>query len=374
MASRDDEEVDKVQLRDVTARRRMQSASGAAPTSTSATKSASGVEEALEGVSEVRGSMARATRRASVARAVVLSLCWACTSSALIFLNNHLLRDHGFSYPMMLCSMGVFSSWTISFSLVRAGKVKLQHEATVTPRWYLKHIVPIGGLGAVSLGFGNYVYLYLSVSFIQMLKAAVPAVTLLVMTTAGLEKLHGTTLAGVVVVTLGTFIAVYGEVKFSAIGVIMMLTSEFAEAIRMAFYQYVLGNLKFDLVEGLYIMGPASMLFLGVGIVLFELRDFMENDGISLVMDAPHYFLAAALMGFGVNYLTLGVIKATSGLTFKVMGQVKNAVVILLAVVIFGNPVTAIQIFGYTLSIVGFFVYQKGKMQQQELAHKRGSH
>ena len=334
-----------------------------------AIESASGVEEALEGVSKARGSMARA----NVVRAVALSLCWACTSSALIFLNNHLLREHGFSYPMMLCSMGMFSSWGISFALVRAGRVKLQHEGTVTPRWYLKHIVPIGGLGAVSLGFGNYVYLYLSVSFIQMLKAGVPAVTLLVMTTAGLEKLHGTTLAGVVVVTLGTFIAVYGEVRFSAIGVIMMLTSEFAEAIRMAFYQYLLGNLKFDLVEGLYIMGPASLLFLGVGIVIFELRDFLENDGMYIVMEAPHYFLAAALMGFGVNYLTLGVIKATSGLTFKVMGQVKNAVVILLAVVIFGNPVTAIQLFGYTLSIVGFFVYQKGKIQQQKLAQKRGS-
>ncbi len=123
----------------------------------SATKSPSGVEEAYEDVSAARGSIARATRRATVARAVVLSLCWACTSSALIFLNNHLLRDQGFSYPMMLSSMGVFSSWVISFSLVRAGKVKLQHEGTVTPRWYLKHVVPIGGLGAVSLGFGNYV-------------------------------------------------------------------------------------------------------------------------------------------------------------------------------------------------------------------------
>jgi drug/metabolite transporter (DMT)-like permease len=258
---------------------------------------------------------------------------------------------------MMLSSIGVFTSWSISFSLVRAGKVKLQDEVTVTPGWYLKHIVPIGGLGAVALGFGNSVYLYLSVSFIQMLKAAVPAVTLLVMTTMRLEKLHGTTLLGVVIVTLGTFIAVYGEVKFSAVGVVMMLTSIFAEAIRMAFYQYVLGNLKFDLVEGLYIMGPASLLFLAVGIVIFELHDFLENDGFGTVMKAPHYFLAAALMGFGVNYLTLGVIKETSGLTFKMMGQVKNTIVILLAVFIFDNPVTVIQLFGYTLSIVGFFVY-----------------
>jgi drug/metabolite transporter (DMT)-like permease len=118
------------------------------------------------------------------------------------------------------------------------------------------------------------------------------------------------------------------------------------------------------LIEGLYVMGPAALLFLGLGIVMFELRDFLDNGAWYIPMDSPHYFFAAALLGFGVNYLTLGVIKATSGLTFKVMGQVKNAVVILLAVVIFGNPVTSIQLFGYTLSLVGFFIYQRGKSQQ----------
>jgi|TARA_B110000003_G_scaffold83038_2_gene84825 drug/metabolite transporter (DMT)-like permease len=322
-----------------------------------------GVDAVLDTMGAIRQRFSRA-HRAQCARAVILSLLWACASSSLIFLNNHLLRERGFSYPMMLCTMGMLSSWLIACALVHTGRVKLKHEAVVTRRWYARHILPIGSLGAVSLGFGNYVYLYLSVSFIQMLKSAVPAVTLVVMTTAGLEKLHGTTLLGVGIVTLGTFIAAYGEVKFSAIGVVMMIVSEFAEAIRMAFYQYVLGNLKFDLIEGLYVMGPAALLFLGLGIVMFELRDFLDNGAWYIPMDSPHHFFAAALLGFGVNYLTLGVIKATSGLTFKVMGQVKNAVVILLAVVIFGNPVTSIQLFGYTLSLVGFFIYQRGKSQQ----------
>ena len=83
----------------------------------------------------------------------------------------------------------------------------------------LKHVVLIGGLGAVSLDSG-ITALYLSVSFIQML-AAVPAVTFFVMTTAGLKVAWMTPGE---VATLGTFIAVYGEVKFSAIGVMMMLT------------------------------------------------------------------------------------------------------------------------------------------------------
>jgi hypothetical protein len=303
----------------------------------------------------------------AVVAAAVYSIAWAVMSSGLIFLNNYLLRDHGFGYPMMLCSMGVTSSWVISFALVKTGRVTLKHEALITRRWYTRHIVPIGFLGALSLGFGNYAYLYLSVSFIQMLKAAVPAVTMCVMYTAGLEQLHHKTLTGVVIVTLGTMIATYGEVKFSMLGLLMMMMSELSEALRMAFYQYLLGNLKFDMIEGLYVMGPASLVFLWLGIAVFELDDFIHNDGAYIMLEAPLYFLCAALMGFCVNYLSLAVVSAMGGVGFKVMGQAKNAAVILGAMVIFGNPVTIIQGFGYLTSIIGFYVYQKGKIEVQLL-------
>ena len=39
---------------------------------------------------------------------------------------------------------------------------------------YMKSVVPIGALYALTLWLGNSAYLYLSVSFIQMLKARTP--------------------------------------------------------------------------------------------------------------------------------------------------------------------------------------------------------
>ena len=75
----------------------------------------------------------------------------------------------------------------------------------------------------MSLGFGNYVYLYLSVSFIQMLKACVPAVTLFVMFCTGLERLDAKVLAGVAVLTVGTTLSAYGEIVFKCVGVVMMV-------------------------------------------------------------------------------------------------------------------------------------------------------
>ena len=46
----------------------------------------------------------------------------------------------------------------------------------MTAQFYLTRIMPIGLFMALTLYFGNIVYLYLTVSFIQMLKVRSPAV------------------------------------------------------------------------------------------------------------------------------------------------------------------------------------------------------
>ena len=49
-----------------------------------------------------------------------------------------------------------------------------RHNVPMTGRVYLRAIVPIGAMFSLSLIFGNLTYLYLSVSFIQMLKVSLP--------------------------------------------------------------------------------------------------------------------------------------------------------------------------------------------------------
>ena len=334
---------------------------------------------------------------------------WACASSGLIFLNSHLLNEDGFHYPMTLCSMGwviprgisrgfppprgvpffarpsgsplspflsrdsLAASWTISSVLVNLGVSKLDKSKDITLRWYVKHVLPIGAFAAVSLALGNYTYLYLSVSFIQMLKAAVPCVTMIVLVGTGLERPHRMTVLGVSILTFGTALAAYGEISFQWIGVFMMFSSEFSEAFRMAVLQYLLGNLRFELIDGLYIMAPASFGFLVLGIMAFEWEALRVEDGLGKIAENPHKYAAAAFLGFLVNLLTLGVIKSTSSLTFKVMGQVKNTVVIVMSVLIFGSAITGLQVFGYAVSMVGFAVYQRGKQVQARDAAPDGT-
>ena len=45
----------------------------------------------------------------------------------------------------------------------------------------------------------------------------------------------------------------------------------------------------------------------------------------------------------------------------QVLGQVKNVAVVLSSVVLFASVVTGTQVFGYSISIAGFFLYNKAK-------------
>jgi hypothetical protein len=44
---------------------------------------------------------------------------------------------------------------------------------------------------------------------------------------------------------------------------------------------------------------------------------------------------------------------------------VKNTVVIVMSVLIFGSAITAVQVLGYAISMVGFAIYQRGKQVQE---------
>jgi hypothetical protein len=78
----------------------------------------------------------------------------------------------------------------------------------------------------------------------------------------------------------------------------------------------------------------------------------------------PGIFALAACMGFAVNTLAYATIKLASSLTLKVLGCVKNGLVIVAAIALFAEEVTWTQGVGYIVSTGAFLVYVHIKMVQ----------
>lgn len=67
-----------------------------------------------------------------------------------------------------------------------------------------RRLAPIVACTAATMFWGNAAYLHLSLSFIQILKAFTPALTLLIGAAAGVERLSGPLVAAVLLIALGT--------------------------------------------------------------------------------------------------------------------------------------------------------------------------
>lgn len=136
----------------------------------------------------------------------------------------------------------------------------------MTGRVYLRAIVPIGLMFSLSLICGNLTYLYLSVAFIQMLKATTPVAVLLCSWSMGISQPSLKVFLNVSAIVVGVIIASLGEIKFVMIGFVLQIAGIIFEAMRLTMVQRLLSSAeyKMDPLVSLYYFAPvcAVMNFL----------------------------------------------------------------------------------------------------------------
>lgn len=240
-------------------------------------------------------------------------------------------------------------------------------------RFFVQHLLPIVLLSALSLVFGNMAYTSLSVAFIQVLKVLLPATTLAVSVAAGVEHLTAPLALSVVLITAGTGYAAVLESRtghFSSVGLAQFLLSAVCEASRTVLVQLLLGQTKYNAVEALVYLSPCTGAVLSIGALIMERQGLTApGGGFYKVSCKPLLYLLAAGGGFLVNLTTFWAIKATSGLTFKVLGCVKNSFVVW-AGVLMGDVISRQQLCGYAVSLAGFLLYSRAKVVSSRTKHE----
>ena len=206
--------------------------------------------------------------------------------------------------------------------------------------------------------------LSLQVSFIQIIKAAAPAFTLTLCMSAGMEQFSLLVAVSVVMVSLGTGLATLiesGTGAFSWLGFACIFFSTFLEAVRVVMTQQLLGSMRFNAVEVVVWLGPLTALILFSASFIWEAKGLTEH-GFALIQAKPLWYLGAVSLGFVVNVAAALGIQTTSSLTFKVVGCVKNTLVVWCGMLL-GDRVEGLQMLGYSMSLAGFLLYSRMKLQ-----------
>ncbi|KAE9586954.1 putative sugar phosphate transporter domain-containing protein [Lupinus albus] len=158
---------------------------------------------------------------------------WIFLSFTVIVYNKYILdkKLYNWSFPISLTMIHMSFCASLAFLLVRVFRVV--EPVSMSRELYLTSVVPIGALYSLSLWLSNSAYIYLSVSFIQMLKALMPVAVYSIGVMLKKENYKNDTMFNMLSISLGVAVAAYGEARFDTWGVILQLGAVAFEATRL---------------------------------------------------------------------------------------------------------------------------------------------
>lgn len=293
---------------------------------------------------------------------ILICALFMAVGPSLIMVNQYILKALVFPYPMFLAGLGVLSSGLVATIAVRLGYVQVQRAEAIEGKLWYQRVLPVGLAHAGTLSFGNMVYLHLDVGFIQMLKAFTPVFIMLTGYVASVDIPTTPIILAVIVISIGTAATCSFTPQLNLLGIFIMFISELTEGIRLVITQFFLQQLKFGVMESQYVLAPASAFWLFLASAIFELPVMIEKNAFAIIMDNLGLFLMASFMGIGVNFISYYVIQATSSLTMKILGTLRNIIMVVVGVLLYGEVITLHQAGGYTISLIGFVGYNLAKM------------
>ncbi|KAB5585183.1 triose-phosphate transporter [Coniochaeta sp. 2T2.1] len=308
-------------------------------------------------------TMEKESNRGLLVHPAVCVLSWIFCSNLTILFNKWLIDTAGFRYPVILtCWHLVFATGATQLLARTTTLLDSRHGVGMIGRTYLRAVVPIGVLYSGSLVCSNLVYLYLSVAFIQMLKAAAPVAVLFASWAWGLKEPSWRAFLNISLIVFGVVLASLAEVEFVWLGFIFQLGGIIFEAVRIIMIEGLLkgeGNVelrRMDPLVSLYYYAPVCAAMNCVVALLTEASKFDVSDIFSTGLLV---LLLNATVAFMLNVSSVFLIGRTSGLVLTLTGIIKNVVLIFASILIWRTRITALQWVGYTIAIGGLLVYSE---------------
>ncbi|KAL6216979.1 PREDICTED: probable sugar phosphate/phosphate translocator At5g25400 [Fragaria vesca subsp. vesca] len=287
---------------------------------------------------------------------------WIFLSFTVIVYNKYILDKKMYNWPFPISLTMIHMSFCAALAFLLVRVFKLVEPITMSRDVYLSSVVPIGALYSLSLWLSNSAYIYLSVSFIQMLKALMPVAVYSIGVSFKKETFKTDTMVNMLSISFGVAIAAYGEARFDTWGVILQLGAVVFEATRLVLIQILLTSKGITLnpITSLYYVAPCCLAFLLVPWIYVEYPTLRDTSSFHLDYVI---FGTNSLCAFALNLAVFLLVGKTSALTMNVAGVVKDWLLIAFSWSVIKDTVTPINLVGYGLAFLGVAYYNHSKLQ-----------
>jgi len=287
-------------------------------------------------------------------------IIWMSLGIGMILFNKVLLTTWQFHYPFLLMVLHMSISTVFTQILVRTSSLLPGvNQGRVNIRDYFFRILPMAAFNAIGLVLGNSAYKWISLSYIQMIKACTPIPLLILSIITGSEKQSLALFIIVSTVSFGIILSSVGELHFSLIGFMIQFTAIISDSFRMIIMELFMKDLKLDTLSLLYYTAPTTVVLISIGFYFMESSIFdytiLFNSQFCLII------FCNCCLAFILNIAAIHLLSSTSAMVIGISGPLKDMMLVFISFILFRDPITSIQLLGFSISLIGLYLYRAYK-------------
>lgn len=249
---------------------------------------------------------------------------------------------------------------------------------TLTPLNARSHLVLLAFslLFTLNIAISNVSLSMVSVPFHQIMRSTCPVVTILIYRSVYGRTYSNSTYISIVPLVLGAGLATAGDYQASLLGVLLTILGVLLACMKtIATNRLMTGPLSLSAMELLLRLSPLAamqcMFYAYLTGELQSLRIFSQLEG-GFSWPFTIAILANACMAFALNIVSFQTNKMVGALAVTVCGNVKQALTILLGIVMFSVPVGLTNAAGMAITVAGAAWFSKVELDAKK-ARMQGS-
>ncbi|XP_058840166.1 solute carrier family 35 member C2 [Topomyia yanbarensis] len=304
-------------------------------------------------------------KKKSFANTVIVTLflimCYFTLSIGLTFYQRLLLQE--FKFPLTVVVYHLCIKLVMS-AVVRAIYRCATKKKRILLDWRtsVRKILPTGLASGIDIGFSNWGLELVQISLYTMTKSTTIVFILIFAILLKLEKKSWSLGAIVVMISGGLFLFTYKSTHFDALGFSFLLFASLSSGIRWTFAQLIMQKSKLGLhnpIDMIFHMQPWMILAILPFTIGFEGKrifdgfdTFLQTDS-SVMLDMWLRISMGAFIAFVMEVSEFLVLTNTSSLTLSVAGIFKEICQLVLAVELYGDQLSLINVLGLVMCLGG---------------------
>ncbi|KAG9248526.1 triose-phosphate transporter family-domain-containing protein [Calycina marina] len=262
----------------------------------------------------------------------------------------------------------------------------MQHEEDskkplMTKTFYFTRIGPCGTATGLDIGLGNMSLKFISLTFYTMCKSSALAFVLLFAFIFRLETPSWRLIGIIATMIVGVVMMVAGEVDFSVLGFVLVISAAFFSGFRWGLTQILLlrNPATSNPFSSIFYLAP--IMFFSLLVLAIPVEGFHAlGEGIHVLIQKKGVFLGPLLLlfpgaiAFCMTASEFALLQRTSVVTLSIAGIFKEVVTISAAGLVFGDPLTPVNVSGLFVTIGAIAAYNWIKIRKMRADALEESH